>query len=442
MNESSWYECLEFNSAMKITPDKARANSLIETAKERLDFLKMPVNETNVNFIFEGLYTSVLEMLQALVLSKGFKVTNHVCLGYYLKDILKEDKLYRIFDDCRYKRNSLVYYGKKLNLHIAQDSIEKCKTLINELDSLYGAKKPKMKLGFIGLGRMGKALVLQATEKGHTIVAHNRSPEPIHEVKEAGAIPAYTLEELFHNLKDQEQKIVWLMLTSSVVDEKIQEILPYMSKGDLIIDGGNSWFEDSQRRSKELEHKGIHFIDCGTSGGVEGARHGACMMLGTSNKEMFKLIEPLIRDVCVKDGYAHVGSSGAGHFVKMVHNGIEYGEMAALGEGFQALEKHSHSLSLNLQDISKVYAHGSIVEGKLSTLLQRGLKREDFKDIQGLVPKGETEEEMLKLAKLADMPILEESIAQRVKSRTHPSFSAKIMATLRNEFGGHKVEKK
>ena len=193
--------------------------------------------------------------------------------------------------------------------------------------------------------------------------------------------------------------------------------------------------------SKRFDNLGIRYLDCGTSGGIEGARHGACMMIGGS-LEAFSFVETIFRDACVEEGYAHVGLSGAGHFVKMVHNGIEYGMMGALGERMQIHNDFEKKLGLNLKQIARVYAHGSIVEGKLSALLERGLKRNDFDSISGIVPKGETEEEMEKLERLGDMKVLHQARLMRVATRKKETYAGKIIATLRNEFGGHKVEKK
>ncbi|MEK6858583.1 MAG: phosphogluconate dehydrogenase (NAD(+)-dependent, decarboxylating) [Nanoarchaeota archaeon] len=299
-----------------------------------------------------------------------------------------------------------------------------------------------MKIGFIGLGRMGNAMVLNAIESGHSIVGYDRNHESVKALEKEGMHPAFSIEELIKKLSDQKQKVIWLMITAGKpVDAVIAEVAPLLSEGDSIIDGGNSWYEDSQRRAKELGKRGIHFVDCGTSGGVDGARHGTCMLLGGS-KEAVKTVAPFVHDLCVRDGYAHVGASGAGHFVKMVHNGIEYGMMAALGEGFGALQKHEKAFGLDLKEIAKAYAHGSVIESKLASWVQSGMNRADFKDIKGIVPQGETEHEMEKLEKISDMPILKEARMQRIKSRKKPSFSSKIVATLRNEFGGHKIKKK
>lgn len=295
-----------------------------------------------------------------------------------------------------------------------------------------------MKVGFIGLGRMGLNLVHNLIDQGHEVVAYNRSPDKVKEAESFGAEGAYSLSELIDGLEGR--RVVWLMISAGAVDEMLDQLIPLLRKGDIIIEGGNSFFEESQRRAKRCAKENIHFLDCGTSGGVEGARHGACMMIGGS-KEAFSFVETLFRDSCVEGGYAHVGSSGAGHFVKMVHNGIEYGMMGALGEGMQAHKEFEKKLGLDLQKISTVYAHGSIVEGRLATLLERGMKRADFDSIAGTVPKGETEEEMEKLEGLSEMRVLKEARMMRVRSRKKPNFASKIVATLRNEFGGHKVQK-
>lgn len=293
-----------------------------------------------------------------------------------------------------------------------------------------------MKIGFIGLGRMGMGLVQNLLDKGHEVVAYNRSSEKVKEAEGYGATGTYSIKELVDELEGK--RVIWVMVTASAVDEILNELEKYLKKGDIVIEGGNSYFEDSQRRALKLEKRGINFLDCGTSGGVEGARYGACMMIG-GTKEAFSFVEGLFRDCCVTGGYAHVGKHGAGHFVKMVHNGIEYGMMAALGEGMEVMQESN--LGLDLKRVAGVYAHGSIVEGKLASLLERGVKRDDFDKIQGSVPKGETEDEMERLEKLGNMKILREARMMRVRSRKNPSFAGKIVATLRNEFGGHKVNK-
>jgi 6-phosphogluconate dehydrogenase len=226
------------------------------------------------------------------------------------------------------------------------------------------------------------------------------------------------------------------------VDEIILNISPYLKKEDIIIDGGNSYFEDSIRRYNELKKKGINFFDCGTSGGISGARHGACMMIG-GDKGIFKEIESLFRCMSVKEGYGYMGEAGAGHFIKMVHNGIEYGMMGAIGEGLEVIEKNKKKFNLDIKGVANVYAHGSIIEGKLVNWLLKAINdKEYFKSILGTVPQGETEKEMEKLSDMSNMPILEEAIEMRKKTRKEPRFSGKIVSALRNRFGGHKVERK
>ncbi|MBT5271725.1 decarboxylating 6-phosphogluconate dehydrogenase [Candidatus Woesearchaeota archaeon] len=310
-----------------------------------------------------------------------------------------------------------------------------------------------MKIGFIGLGRMGSNMVLNLIEKKNKIVAYNRTFGPVKQMKRKGAIPAYSLEELVKKLPSSKTtpKVIWIMIKAGKpVDMVIAKLIPLLNKGDIIIDGGNSFYKDSIRRNRLLKKKGIHFLDCGTSGGMEGARNGACMMVG-GNKKVFNKIESLFRDMCTKDGYGYMGNAGAGHLVKMVHNGIEYGMMSALAEGFLAIEKHKPKFNTDLKEVSKVYANGSIIAGKLSSWLWKSFKTKGYLDkISCTVPKGETEDEMKELEGLADMPVLHQARLMRVKSRTvktktgktRKNICGKLIAAMRNQFGGHKVIKK
>ena len=297
-----------------------------------------------------------------------------------------------------------------------------------------------MRIGFIGLGRMGKNMVLNLIEKGHEVVANNRSPEPIKEMETKGAIGAYSIEELVQKLSGQ--KVVWIMVVAGKpTDEQIEKLLPYLSKGDIIIDGGNSFFKDSIRRYNMLKAKGISFLDVGTSGGMEGARHGACMMIG-GDKEVFEKLEGLFRDMCVKDGYGFMGKTGAGHFVKMVHNGIEYGMMSAIGEGIQAIENNKKDFDFDMDKVIQAYSHGSIIESRLMSWLEKAWKDDNYlSSISGEVPRGETEAEMEELEKLSDMPVLREARMTRVRTREKPTLAGKTIAAMRNQFGGHAVKK-
>ena len=298
-----------------------------------------------------------------------------------------------------------------------------------------------MKIGLIGLGKMGFNLALNAMENNHQIIAYDKIRDKIKNIAKEGANPAYSIKELVDNLP--EKKIIWIMVTAGKpVDEIILNISPYLKKEDIIIDGGNSYFEDSIRRYNELKKKGINFFDCGTSGGISGARHGACMMIG-GDKGIFKEIESLFRCMSVKEGYGYMGEAGAGHFIKMVHNGIEYGMMGAIGEGLEVIEKNKKKFNLDIKGVANVYAHGSIIEGKLVNWLLKAINdKEYFKSILGTVPQGETEKEMEKLSDMSNMPILGEAIKMRKKTRKNPRFSGKVVSALRNRFGGHKVERK
>ena len=295
-----------------------------------------------------------------------------------------------------------------------------------------------MKLGFIGLGRMGLNMAFNLIDHKHQVVVYNRSPEPIQEAADYGAISAHSLPELVDKLSTP--KIVWIMIKSGQpVDDMIAQLVPLLKKGDIIIDGGNSYFEDSRRRYAELKKKNIHFLDCGTSGGMEGARHDACMMVG-GEQEIFQKVEVLFKDMCVKEGYGYMGSSGAGHFVKGIHNGIEYGMMQAIAEGMQAVK--NAPFGTDVKTAIKVYAHGSIVQSKLVDWLSEAYQEGLVEKVEGTVPKGETEEEMEKLEKLSEMPVLHTARLMRVQTRTKPSYAGKLLAAMRNKFGGHKVVEK
>ncbi len=284
-------------------------------------------------------------------------------------------------------------------------------------------------------------MVLNLLDKHHEVVVFNRSPEKTKEVATHGASPAFSVQELVAKLPAP--RIVWLMVTAGQpVDDMISALLPLLSKGDVLVDGGNSYFDDSIAREKRVAAKGVLFVDCGTSGGMSGAREGACMMVGGS-KQAFALVEPFVKDMCVPQGYCYAGSSGAGHFVKMVHNGIEYGMMGAIGEGMQAILKHQERFGTDLRAVATVYAHGSIIESRLVSWLQESYEKKGYlESIEGSVPKGETEEEMKKLTQLADTPILKTAIFMREQTRVKPTYAGKIMASLRNLFGGHSIAKK
>ena len=295
-----------------------------------------------------------------------------------------------------------------------------------------------MKIGFVGLGRMGHNMVLNLVEHGHKAVVYNRSPEPVKKLaKRKDVAASFSLEEMVSKLG--KQRVIWLMIKSGKpIDDLILELIPLLGKGDIVIDGGNSYFKDSIRRYFDLKKRGIYFLDCGVSGGIEGARHGACMMVG-GDRKIFRKVEKLFKDMSVKNGYGYMGKSGAGHFVKMVHNGIEYGMMGAIGEGVEAVKDYSQNI--DLKEAVKVYAHGSIIESRLMKWLFDSFNKRGYLDsISGTVPKGETEEEMEKLEKIAKMNILREARKMRVETRKKHSYAGKLIAAMRNQFGGHSVD--
>ncbi len=298
----------------------------------------------------------------------------------------------------------------------------------------------KKQIGFIGLGKMGENMVLNLLDKRWKVVVYNRSPEPVKQIARKGAIPSYTIEEFCKKLP--KPKVIWLMITAGkAVDSIIKSLLPNLSKGDIIIDGGNSFYETSTKRGRDLKRKGINFLDVGVSGGIEGARKGACMMVG-GQKKVFKKIEPLFRDMCVKNGYGYMGSSGSGHFVKGVHNAIEYGMMGGLNEGFEAIRKNSKKFGTDLKEVAKVYDNGSIIQGRLTHWLWDSFQRPKYLDeISCQVPQGETEKEMKILEKRFKMPILRQARLMRLHSRGK-HICGQIISALRNEFGGHKTIKR
>ncbi|MDT8717644.1 decarboxylating 6-phosphogluconate dehydrogenase [Clostridium sp. 19966] len=297
-----------------------------------------------------------------------------------------------------------------------------------------------MDIGLIGLGKMGFNLALNMRDHGHRVVAFNRSPEKVKEAEAENITGAYSLEELVQKLP--EKKIIWLMVPAGApVDEMIEKLIPLISKGDLIIDGGNSFYKDTLRRYDYLKGLGIKFADVGTSGGTSGARYGACTMFGADD-DVAEIIEPLLKDISVENGYLHAGRVGSGHFVKMVHNGVEYGMMQAIGEGFDILE--NSRFDLDLEKVAKVWNNGSVIRGWLMELAEDAFKKDKKLDaIKGIMySSGEglwTVQEALELKVPA--PVITESLIMRYRSEQQDTFTGKVVAALRNGFGGHAVAK-
>lgn len=296
-----------------------------------------------------------------------------------------------------------------------------------------------MKLGLIGLGRMGFNLALNMRDNGHKVVCFNRSKEKVEEAIKEGMEGAFSIEELVSKLEGR--KVIWLMLPAGeIIDQMIETLVPMLNKGDIIIDGGNSNYKDTLRRYENLKPTGIDFVDVGTSGGIEGARNGACTMIGAEDS-VFSYIEELLRDVSVENGYLHCGANGSGHFVKMVHNGVEYGMMQAIGEGFEILKKSR--FDLDMEKVAKVWNHGSVIRGWLMELAQNAFSKDENLDkIKGVMySSGEglwTVQEALELKVPAT--VITESLMMRYRSEQEDTFTGKVVAALRNEFGGHAVK--
>ena len=297
-----------------------------------------------------------------------------------------------------------------------------------------------MQVGLIGLGKMGANLARNIKNKGHEVKVFNRTPSKLIPLKNEGIVGFSDLNEFVSSLETP--RALFIMITAGkAVDQVISQLLPLLDDDDIIIDSGNSRFSDSVRRYNELKLKKIHFMDIGTSGGTEGALNSACMMCG-GDKSDYDYIEPLLKDICIKDGLGYMGKAGSGHYVKMVHNGIEYGMMQAISEGFEILNECEYDL--DLQDVSKVWSNGSIISSYLVEICQNIFdKNSDFDSITDKVQSsGEglwTVQESLRLKVPA--PVITTSLQTRFRSEQESSFSGRVSSAMRNEFGGHKVFK-
>ena len=297
-----------------------------------------------------------------------------------------------------------------------------------------------MELGMIGLGRMGANMTERLVLGGHRVVSYDRSAEAIQHVVDKGAVGAHSLADFIKQLSLP--RAIWLMVPSGdPVDQTIEQLRPNLAKGDVIIDGGNSNYKDSIRRAEQLKQQGFHFVDAGTSGGIWGLQVGYCMMVG-GDKEIVERLVPIFKTLAPKDGYLHAGPSGAGHFVKMIHNGVEYGMMQAYGEGFELL--NASQFDLDLGKIAHLWNQGSVVRSWLLELCESAFAKDpQLASIKGYVEdSGEgrwTVEEAID--RNVPLPVLTLSLFARFASRQDDSFAAKVTAALRNEFGGHAVKK-
>src|SRR3989344_3383693 len=298
-----------------------------------------------------------------------------------------------------------------------------------------------MKLGYIGLGKMGVGMVERLLEKRYALVLFDKDEKiEEHEMWKWAALARspWNLVEML-----ERPRLIWLMVPHAVVDDVLRDIIPLLHEGDTIIDGGNSFYKDSQRRHQELAERDIHFLDAGVSGGPRGAREGACVMVG-GNEEDYKKHENLFRDIAAERAYAYMGPAGAGHFVKMVHNGIEYGMMQSLAECFAVLKNAPYPL--NLSEVARLYNERSVIESRLVGWLKEAYEKhgEELDAISGSV--GQTGEGMWTAETAKEfgipVPVIETSVEFRKQSEASPSYIGKVLSALRNTFGGHEITTK
>jgi len=298
-----------------------------------------------------------------------------------------------------------------------------------------------MKIGIIGLGKMGYALALNMKDCGIEVIATNRSKDKVDAIINEGVQGVFDIDALIKAFGD-ERRVIWLMVPSGApVDAMIDALVPLLKRSDIIIDGGNSYYMDTVSRYEKLKRVGIDYIDVGTSGGISGARNGACLMVG-GEREAVAYIEPILEKISIENGYGYFGASGSGHYVKMIHNGIEYGMMQAIGEGFDILK--ASQFDLDFERVAKVWSNGSIIEGLLMRLMHEAFREDGH--LEGIVGKvdasGEADWTLQEAIRLkVSAPVITQSLFARYKSKDDIRFSEKAVAALRNQFGGHKVYK-
>ena len=295
-----------------------------------------------------------------------------------------------------------------------------------------------MQIGMVGLGRMGGNMTRRLLRRGHDVVGYARDPESIRAVEAEGASGATSLEELVAKL--EAPKTVWLMIPAGdPTEETIASLRDLLEEADVVVDGGNSKYTDSMRRARELSSQSISFVDAGTSGGIWGLEYGYCLMIG-AERDVFDRLEPVFSALAPNGGYAHVGPPGSGHFTKMVHNGVEYALMQAYGEGFEILR--AGEFDLDLAQIAEVWRHGSVVRSWLLDLAATALARDpELKDVSDWVEDSGEGRWTVQTAidSAVPAPTITLSLFRRFASRQDESFSNKLLAALRKEFGGHEV---
>ncbi|NID12359.1 phosphogluconate dehydrogenase (NAD(+)-dependent, decarboxylating) [Fibrivirga algicola] len=298
-----------------------------------------------------------------------------------------------------------------------------------------------MQIGFVGLGKMGFNMVLNLLRHNHEVIGYDINEALVNEVKGEGAQGVLTLPDLCNAL--QGRRVLWLMIPAGpLIDRVIDQLLPLISEGDILIDGGNSHYKDTMRRYAMLKEKGINYVDCGTSGGMEGALNGACTMVG-GDPDVVAYIDQVFTDMSVENGYLYTGPAGSGHFTKMVHNGIEYGMMQSIAEGFEVLEKSP--FPYDYRAVAKMWNNGSVIRSWLMELTENAFSKDaKLESILGRMHSSGEGKWTLETA--LDMgvptPVIAMSVLMRYRSLQEDTFSGKVVAALRNEFGGHAVDKK
>lgn len=300
-----------------------------------------------------------------------------------------------------------------------------------------------MKIGMIGLGRMGGNMVRRLLKNKHEVVIYDRSIDSVKTIEKEGAIASNSIEEMIQKL--DKKRIVWIMLPAGKpVENTIDELSKLMEENDIIIEGGNSYYKDDIRRSDSLVPRGIKYVDIGVSGGIWGLKIGYCMMIGGDKKD-FEYVEPVLKSLAPPEGYLYCGPTGAGHFVKMIHNGIEYALMEAYGEGFQILESSPYGKELDYKKVSHLWNQGSVIRSWLLELMEDAFEKDPKLDkIEGYVE--DSGEGRWTVHEAIDFNVNATTIAhalfKRFSSRQQDSFSDKVVAALRDEFGGHGVKNK
>lgn len=288
---------------------------------------------------------------------------------------------------------------------------------------------------------MGSNMVERLLEKGHEIVVYDPKEEALSRAKEAGAIVAKGIVEMKELITAP--RLIWVMVPHNIVDNVLGELEEVLEKGDVVVDGGNSPYTQSMERAKKFKNREIHFLDAGVSGGPNGARNGACVMVG-GEEEVYKKNEKLFKDISARDAYAYMGKSGAGHFVKMVHNGIEYGMMQAIAEGFDVLK--CSGFGLNLKDVAHIYNQQSVITSRLVGWMEKGFEKHG-NDLEGITGSAVGTGEALWTLEAAQKygvqaQVIQDAVNARTASQKKPSFQGQIISVLRNQFGGHEAKEK